>query len=468
MPDTAYTNTGLTSNYIGGAPIQGPMYTPPGGKAQPLGSYNAADPNDPTGKYVFNPQTGLNQKGLTPGQQAAQDYQANTSLVNTTKSQPIQNSIDTTLSNENALESGTINNFNQYLAQAQQQMEQQQGSINADQSTMATLPSQLNTELSNAVTQFANTGNSLDTKLTNLNAANTNTVNTNIANLSALQGQAEGAETAAAQKAVADAQAANAARFSAGGTPTSGSGYEQALMANTEAGIMLPVTAANYQQRIGQLENYVTPQQQQLYTQQVSQITGLEMPLAQQLVNLGITNSSQVAQLQAALAGRTLSEQIQFFAQLGIPVQMAQQLAQSLPSAVGQLNATNLSNNNYALTQSYQTPLPGGLPVTNSGTPSIGPGMRYANPGSGGFNSYGSMQAGPTALPTTTGALGGANAGASAGTNYALNNTPGTPGNQPPAYNTVYPQPSYAPYTNQNLADMANLAYQSPMYGVGD
>ena len=210
-------SSGLNSTFIGGAPIPGPMYTPPGGKPQPLSSYNSSDPNDPTGKYNFNPTTGLNAQGLTPGQQAAKDYGSNTALVNNTKSSPIQSSIDTTLSNENQLQNTELNSFNNYLAQSQQQMQQEQGSISQDQSTLNNLPGQLNTELSNAVTQFANTGNAIDQKLTDLNTTNAATVNQNITDLSNLDTQQQAAEQAAAAKAVADAQAQNAARYSAGG-----------------------------------------------------------------------------------------------------------------------------------------------------------------------------------------------------------------------------------------------------------
>jgi hypothetical protein len=399
---TSYTDTGLTGTYTNGAPITGPMYNPPGGgKPIPLSQYNAADPNDPTGQNVYNPTTGLNPQGLTPGQQAAKNYTSDTAGVNTTKSQPIQNAVNTTLSNEGTLQNTEMNSFNQYLAQAQQQLEQEQASVTQDQATMNQLPAELNSELSSAVQNFANTGSQINAGVTALNKTNADTVNTNITNLASLDQQQQAAAQAAAAKAVGDAQARNNAMQSATGTPRSAGGYQEALAANTEAGIMLPVTAAGYQQQIGQLQNYVTPQQQQLYSQQVAQLTGLQLPLAQTLVNLGITNSSQVAQLQAALAGKTLSEQVQMFAQLGVPVELAQQLAQSLPSAVGQLNSTNLANNQYGLVQNYQNPVSGGLPAYAAPMPSGSPGARYASGGAGGFQNTGPVTAGPTALPAT-------------------------------------------------------------------
>lgn len=441
MATTDYTNSGLTATYTNGAPIPGPMYNPPGGgKPIPISQYNAADPNN-TGIYTFNPQTGLNSKGLTPGQQAAQDYTNQTALVNTTKSQPIQQAVDTTLTNENKLQDQTLNSFNTYLAQAQQQMQQEQGSIAQDQATMNALPAELNKGLSAAVTNFANTGNAIDAKLTDLNTANAATVNTNIANLSTLDTQQQAAEQAAAQKAVGDAQARNNAMQSATGTPRSAGGYQEALAANTEAGIMLPVTAAGFQQRIGQLQNYISPQQQQLYSQQVAQLTGLELPLAQTLVNLGITNASQVSQLQQMLVGKTLSEQIQLFNQMGIPVQMAQQLAQSLPSAVGQLSGTNLSNNMYGLAQNYQNPVPGGLPTYAANMPPATPGMRYQNPGSGGFQSNGPVQSGQTALPNTAAPAPAAPAAANP---YAVNTAAVVP--QPGYDSGMFTPPSPASY----------------------
>jgi hypothetical protein len=480
MANTTYTGSGYTTNFIGGAPIPGPTYTPPGGSPEPLSDYNSADPSG-TGKNTFNPQTGLNAQGLTPGQQAAQDYTNSTAGVNTVKSTPIQNTINTTLGNENQLQTTELQTFNDYLKQAQQQQQQQEQSIAADQSTIAKLPTELNTELSNAVTQFANTGAQITGQVGALNTANANTVNTNIANLAALDQQQTTAEQAAAQKAVADAQATNAARYSAGGTPNSGGGYQEALAANTEAGIMLPVTAAGFARQANQLQNYISPQQQQLYAQNIAQLTGLELPLAQTLAGMGITNAQQVSQLQQALVGKTLSEQIQFLSTLGIPVQMAQQLAQSLPSAVGQLSATNLNNNQYALTQNYQNPLAGGLPTTNYGLPNQGGGFapqNYRSPGGSPSlpNSYG-VQSGQQPLQSNPNQGPGMPQPVTVSSPGAYYNSPGggVPYTGPTSYSGFDTSGLQAPVTsigqvvgsNADYTGFMSGAYSSPMLGVG-
>ena len=226
---------------------------------------------------------------------------------------------------------------------------------------------------------------------------------------------------------------------------------------------MLPVTAAGYQQRIGQLQNYVTPQQQQLYSQQVSQLTGLELPLAQTLVNLGITNSSQVAQLQAALAGKTLSEQVQLFAQLGVPIAVAQQLAQSLPGAVGQLSSTNLSNNMYGLAQDYQNPIPGGLPVYPSAMPNATPGQRNSNAGQGGLPNAGNVQSGQT--PLNGAAVPGSALNPISQSGYGTGYYP----TQPNQTQLQYPQQcdiNGMPISNANALAETNLAGQIPSYDV--
>ena len=377
-----YGASGLITSYSNSPRrnAQKPIYGPSGliesysgGDANvPTGTtYN--NPSDPTGKYNFNAATGLNQQGLTKGQQAVQDYQASTGLVSTTKSAPLAKAASDTLANETALQTGVVKSFQDYLTEAKQLQEQGAAAVKQDTETLNTAPSKLESSLSKTVQDFANQTGALDTKVTDLNAANAATVNANIAqskqNITDYQTAAE----AVANQAIAASNARSNAYQSATGTPTSDSGYAHELAAATTSNIMLPVEQQVAALRQSNLTNYITPQQQNLYANNIAQVTGLEMPVAQALVNIGITNANQLAQFTASLTGKSLQEQMTYLTSLGIPLQMAQQLAQSLPSSLGQLSAIDQANTYYGLAQDYQNPVAGGLPVYNPGPPNYPP-----------------------------------------------------------------------------------------------
>jgi hypothetical protein len=399
-----YGANGLIVGYGGGGGSAGAQ-TPITNASGLITGYNVSgadktsstvNASDPTGSHTFDPVTGLNAQGLTKGQQAALDYQNTTSTVSNTKSQPVQSAVDTTLNNETQLQATTLQNFNDYLAQAEKTQQQEQAQLTQDQTTVNALPGQLQSELSSAVQNFANTGNALNQDVTNLNTAQAATVAGDISQLGTINQNYATAAQNVANNAVAAAQARSNASQSATGVPTTDSGYWDTQAAKISADINLPVQQQIYNQQQQQLQNYITPQQQQLYSQNLSQITGLEMPLAQSLVSLGITNTNQIAQLQQNLLGKSFEEQVQFLNSLGIPIQTAQQLAQSLPSAIGQLSAINQGNNFYGLAQNYQSPLPGGLPTYSTPTPAY-------RSGAGGIPNYSTVTAGATPLPTTVG-----------------------------------------------------------------
>lgn len=327
------------------------------------------DPNDPTGKYKFDPATGLNKQGKTKGEQAVQDYQNSTGLVSTVKSQPIAKAASDTLTAETNLQNNTIKSFADYLNEAKQIQAQGAAQVKTDTETLNAEPSKLESTLSKTVQDFANQTGALDQKVTDLNAANAKTVAGNIDQSKQNIIDYQTAATDVANQAIAAANARQNLYQSRTGTPTSDSGYAHELAAATTANVMLPVARDVAQMRQTNLTNYITPQQQNLYANNIAQVTGLELPVANTLVNLGITNANQLAQFTASLAGRSLQEQLSYLTSLGIPIQMAQQLASSLPQALGQLGQIDQSNNFYGLAQDYQNPLPDGFPTYNPGVP---------------------------------------------------------------------------------------------------
>jgi hypothetical protein len=144
--------------------------------------------------------------------------------------------------------------------------------------------------------------------------------------------------------------------------------------------VMLPAARDIAQMKSSNLANYITPLQQSQYAQNLSRLTNLELPVANTLVQIGITNANQLAQFSASLAGRSLSEQIQYLSTLGLPLQAAQSVAQSLgqiaaslPAALGQLSSIDLANTHYVLAGDYQNPVPNGLPTYTPGVPNVTP-----------------------------------------------------------------------------------------------
>jgi hypothetical protein len=386
-------STGLISSYTGGGKSSSSSQRPLTNASGLISGYSSSDANvpqtttgntsDPLGKYSFDPATGLNKQGLTRGQQAAQDYQGSTQTVTNVKSPAIAAATSDALKQEQQLSGGLIKSFSDYLNEAKQMQEQSKNQVNQDTATINALPSKLESSLSDTVKNFANTTGQLDQKVTDLNDQNAKTVAGNISNLDALNAQYEAAARAVADRSLGNALARNNIFHSASGTPTSNSGYQNALAASTTANTLLPVEREISQNRISQLTNYITPQQRQLYSDRLAQVTGLEMPVAQTLVQYGITNASQVAQLQAQLAGRSLNEQIQYLGTLGVPLDMAQKIAITLPQAIAQLANIDQSNNFYGLAQDYQAPLPGGLQNYYLPTPTVNNGSA-----SGGYRGY--------------------------------------------------------------------------------
>lgn len=451
-PPIGYGGFGSTSGASGGGTALIPKYGPnglivgyvgaggntPGYQSPIIGSsglitgYSGGNPNYQTGlttgtsgdpNHTFNPITGLNAQGLTPGQQAAKDYQTDTSLTSTTKSQPVAGATSDLLGKESQLANTTLGTFNDYLNEAKQLQQQGGAAIQRDTNTFNNLPGQLSSTLSDIVRQYANQTNNLIGRVSDINAQNkatvgqnidtANTLNTeqqkvydqDIASLADLNAEYERAARAVGAQAVSAAQAKANAAQSATGTPATNSGYWNREAANIYSGVMLPVEqqiaqnrlseltnyitplqTQGYNQRMNTLTNYVSPQQQNLYANDIAQVTGLELPVAQSLVQYGITNANQVAQLQASLAGRSLSEQIQFLSSMGMPIQMAQSLAASLPSGLGQLANIDQSNTYYGLAQNYQNPLGGAsLPTYNLPLPGGNSGG-YGGGYSGGYN----------------------------------------------------------------------------------
>jgi hypothetical protein len=113
----------------------------------------------------------------------------------------------------------------------------------------------------------------------------------------------------------------------------------------------------------------------------------LDLPVANTLVQIGITNANQLAQFSASLAGRSLSEQIQYLSSLGLPLSAAQSVAQSLsaiagslPNALGQLTSIDQSNTMYGLASDYQQPQVN-LPAYAPGVPNVQTPRNYGSYG---------------------------------------------------------------------------------------
>lgn len=428
-----YGSSGLISGYRGtggsNSTSQIPIYGANGlitGYSMSNPSAGSSNPNATNPNY-FDPTTGLNYLGQTRGQQAAAQYTQDTGMVTQVKNPAIASTEANQLAQENQLQSQTLASFQDYLNQAQQVQQQQASSIAQDTQTAANLPGQLASNLSSAVQQYANTGAALDNKVTGINQAQADQTAANIAQanqlnqtqaataqgdisqLGNIEQQYEDAATQAAQQAVAQGQARSNAAQSATGAPGSDSAYwDQAAISN-QANIMEPLLAnlastranqlmnyttplqtATYNQQMNTLTNYATPQEQQVYANQISQVTGLELPLAQALVQYGISNAQQVASLTQSLIGKSLSEQTSYLQSLGLPIQLAQQLAQSLPGTTAQLQGIDAANTNYVLAQGYTNPV-GTQPTYSSGMPNTGGGgttNNYYGGGSSGGAAY--------------------------------------------------------------------------------
>lgn len=438
-----YNSFGLIESYSGASPKS----------ASPV-----IDPNDPLGNQVFNPRTGLNKSGLTKGQQAAKDYQASTGLVKTVKNPEIAAATSNALKQSQDLSGNVIKSFTDYLNEAKTLQEQSRNQVNADTDALAAAPAKLESGLSKTVQDFAAQANALTNRVTALNDANATTVNSNIAALGGLNADYEANARAVADRAVAAGLARNNAYQSATGTPRSGSGYQNQLAARTTSDILLPVEAELSRNRINQLTNYITPQQQQLYANKLSQITGLELPIANTLVQLGISNASQLAQFTASLAGRSLQEQITYLGTLGIPIQMAQQLAASLPQAIGSLASIDQANNFYTLAQDYQSPLGAPLPTYSLPTPTA---PQPARPGYSPYPTVNNVRS-DYGLPTQVAPAG--TAGPAVGVNGsgqlidARGNIVGYP--SPGSYRPSYPNVGMGDYANEvNGPDYTAGAY---------
>lgn len=342
--------------------------------------------NDPLGLHTFNSITGLNSQGRTRGQQAAFDLQQNTAPVSTVKSQPIATAEANTLkqtqdiSGKAADQSNQIlKTFDDYLNQAKQLQQTGAAQVNQDTATLNALPKKLDTELSDAVKNYASTTTGIDQGVAALNAEQ---AKTNQADIDAANANVDAYTKATrdiANQAVAAGQARLNAAQSASGTPRSTSGVGAQLAAQNVENVMLPAERDIAQMRTANLTNYITPLQQSQYAQQLSRLTNLELPVANTLVQIGITNANQLATFTASLAGRSLSEQIQYLQTLGLPLSAAQSVAQSLsqiaaslPSSLGQLTNIDQANTMYGLASDYQQPQVN-LPAYTPGMPNVRP-----------------------------------------------------------------------------------------------
>lgn len=396
LTDASGLITGYSGQQYSPQGSQAPLYDATGLITGYTSSKNPApkstvNPLDPTGKYEFDPITGKNRQGLTKGEQAAKDYRENTSVVSQSKSPEIAAATAETLKQTQDLAKTTVKSFSDYLAEAKQMQDAGKATLAEDQKTYATLPAKLESSLSDTVKQFAEGTAGINEQYKALNEQQAKTNQADIAKLEQENQAYADAARAVGQRAFDYASARNNLFQSTTGTPTSDSGYGRELAAKTYSDVMLPVEQDISRNRINQLTNYITPLQQQQYAQNLARLTGLELPVANTLASMGISNAQQLATFTASLAGRSFSEQLQYLTSLGLPLQEAQRLMTVLPQSLAQLSNIDQSNTFYNLAGDYQNPVSGQLPTYTAPVPDTGK-QDTGNPYNSGYSRQDQVQ----------------------------------------------------------------------------
>lgn len=324
------------------------IYNPGGLLAEPLLA-GTSTPLSKVGPTANNPYSNpLNPNGTATD---ASD-QPKFNLLQTTKNPAIQSNIDAAAKTEGDISATTNQNFQSYLAAAKESQKQQTADVATDTTTLQNLPANLSKSLGATNQQYADAANAANTTYQNLNKTNANTVSADISRLSDLNDQYASANQDAVNLGEQQALGAiNARSINPSGSAGNSSDYMQAVIGNN-VNAQTALQANLSAQRISQLTNYITPLQQQLYDNNVSQ-NQFATQVAQTIAGMQTGSAEQVAALTQAVAGRPAQEQQSLLASLGIPLSVQQQVMASVGNSIGALTSADNANNFYGLDTQY-------------------------------------------------------------------------------------------------------------------
>lgn len=359
-----------------------PIYGPNG----LISSYSGAPSTGTNGissDYSLTGQSGgLLPSGKTPGQNAADALANDTAVVSKVKNPAIATAETNLLGDSQNVAASATKSFDDYLNEAKATTAGIKPQVATDTANLNALPGQTQAQLDAINKAYADKTSNISNTYAGLNAQNAAQVNSNIADLGTLNQQYETNAQAVADRALQYA-GGQISRYQAGsGTPTSNSGDLTQRYINAYTDINLPLQKELSANRISQLENYVTPQERQLYGDTVSQAVGYDTTAANQIASMQTGSAQQIAALKQAVAGRGVSESMAYMQSLGIPISVAQTVLQGPTSNLATLTGIDANNTNYAIASDYQAPV-SGSPLYNPPTPSVSPrpAIGYSNPG---------------------------------------------------------------------------------------
>lgn len=309
------------------------------------------------------PYTGTYQGQTYVGGQSYQQQQNNPSeayqAVNITKSPQVAagaNSLFNTFGNNLSLAN---NDFSDFLTAARAATGAATSSFNNDinnaynigplSNTLNRLNTQYGTAANNLNTGFANTSNNLNTQYSDILNNLTGQENADVSQAYGMLPQYNQAISNIGNL-ESDALQRNVSRYAAAsGTPTGLGSNEEQTLALGEGQIRVPLEEAQINKQYDILQNMQLPLEQQQAQARVGQLQNFTLPVAQTQYNQGLNTlnttynnqfntATMLQNLQLQIAGKPISEAVQYMQAMGVPQDIQQALLSGNISNLGALS----------------------------------------------------------------------------------------------------------------------------------